>query len=213
MTWWGSISLLRRERNPSVLVSPQEEAISALKSRGSPEVTIPKDPDVPIHSRYIWFPCTDSTVTPSIDSKHDGTCDSPVAPWEKPTDPYVNSTGSLTLLLQLERKADLHVSTGDEAWLPCWNYIGTPRSMSALERNPEVLGSSWWIQGNSKGRWNRSSKKKLFNWKYKERLEKNSAVGKLVEKRGWKTWFTWKTNKTPRKGICTIYVGHRHPLE
>ena len=56
--------------------------------------------------------------------------------------------------------------------------------MSALERNPEVLGSSWWIQGNSKGRWNRSSKKKLFNWKYKERLEKNSAVGKLVEKRG-----------------------------
>ena len=29
-------------------------------SRG--RATIPKDPDVPIHSRYTWFPCTDSTV-------------------------------------------------------------------------------------------------------------------------------------------------------
>ena len=37
-----------------------------------------------------------------IDSKQDGTCDSPVAHKEKATDPYVNSTGSLTLLLQLE---------------------------------------------------------------------------------------------------------------
>ena len=39
----------------------------------------------------------------------------PWAPQEKATDPYVNSTGSLTLLLELERKADLHVSTRDEA--------------------------------------------------------------------------------------------------
>ena len=41
-----------------------------------------------------------------------------------------------------------------------------------------------WIQGNSKGRQSQGPRKKLFNWKYKERLEKNSAVGKLVEKRG-----------------------------
>ena len=54
------------------------------------------------------------TVTPSIDSKHDGKCDSPVAPQEKATDPYANSTVSLTLLLQLERKANIHVSTQDE---------------------------------------------------------------------------------------------------
>ena len=40
----------------------------------------------------------DSTVTPSIDSKQDGTCDIPVAAREKDADPYVNSTGSLTLL-------------------------------------------------------------------------------------------------------------------
>ena len=38
-----------------------------------------------------------------------------MAPREKATDPYVNPTGSLTLLLQLERKADVHVSTRDEA--------------------------------------------------------------------------------------------------
>ena len=31
------------------------------------------------------------------------------------TDPYVNSTVSLTLLLELERKADLHISIRDEA--------------------------------------------------------------------------------------------------
>ena len=80
-----------------------------MNSRG--RANIPKDPDVQILSRYTRFPCTDSTVTPSIDSQHESTCDSPVAPQEKATDPYVNSTGSLTVLLQLERKADLHVST------------------------------------------------------------------------------------------------------
>ena len=53
---------------------------------------------------------------PSIDSHHSGTCDSPVGkPQGKATDPCVNSTGSLTLLLQLRRKEDLQVSTRDEA--------------------------------------------------------------------------------------------------
>ena len=32
----------------------------------------------------------------------------------------------------------------------------------------------------------------------------------IVEKRGWISWFTWRTNKTLRQGICTTYVGHRH---
>ena len=39
------------------------------------------------------------------------------------------------------------------------------------------------IQGNSKGRWNRRPRKKLFNYRYKERLERNSVVGRLVEKK------------------------------
>ena len=46
-------------------------------------------------------------------------CDSPVAPREKATDPYVKLTGRLELLLQLERKADLHVST-QEGLIPLW---------------------------------------------------------------------------------------------
>ena len=36
-------------------------------------------------------------------------------PQEKATYPYVNSTGSPTLIFQLERRPDLHVSTRDEA--------------------------------------------------------------------------------------------------
>ena len=31
-----------------------------------------------------------------------------------------------------------------------------------------------------------------------------------MEKRGWITWFTRKTNKTLRQGVCTTYIGHRH---
>ena len=65
-------------------------------SRGC--ATIQRDPSVPIDSRYTVFPSTDSTVTPRIDSKHNGRCDSAVAPREKATYPYVNSKGSLTVL-------------------------------------------------------------------------------------------------------------------
>ena len=54
----------------------------------------------------------------------------------KPHIPMVNTTGSLTLLFQLERRADLHGSTRDEALLPCGCPRGNPRSMSALERKP-----------------------------------------------------------------------------
>ena len=53
-----------------------------------------------------------------------------------------NLTGSLTPVLHLERKAEFHVSTRDEAWLLCWNCIGTPRAMSDLERRPEVPAST-----------------------------------------------------------------------
>ena len=82
-------------------------------SRG--RATISKDSIVPMHSRYTCLPCTDSMVTPRIDSKHDGSSDSPVAPRKNATNPYVNLTGKLTLLFQLERRADLHASTQDEA--------------------------------------------------------------------------------------------------
>jgi len=45
--------------------------------------------------------------------------------------------GGSIALLQLERKAEFHASTRDEASLPCTNVIGNPRSMSELERVPE----------------------------------------------------------------------------
>ena len=84
-----------------------------LKVDRNPSVcaTIPNNPEVPVHSRYAKFPCTYLTVTQSIDLQHNSTCDSPGEPREKATEPYVNSTGSLTLLLQHGRKVDLHVST------------------------------------------------------------------------------------------------------
>ena len=110
-------------------------------SRG--RATIPKNPDVPTHSRYTCFPCTDSTVTLRIDSKHDGRCDSPVAPREKATDPYVNPTGSLTLLFQLERQRtckpphetwpDSPVETTRKQQDPCRPWRGTTRCRSQLQ--------------------------------------------------------------------------------
>ena len=100
--------------------------------RGS--TTILKDPDVPIQSRSNRLPCTDWTVTPRIDSKHNGMCDSPVAPREKANDPYVNDRKTdatvtvreesalvchhtrldLTPLCKFQRNCEFHVSTGEE---------------------------------------------------------------------------------------------------
>ena len=38
----------------------------------------------------------------------------------KPSIPIVNSTGSLTLIFWLKRRADVHGSTQDEALTPLW---------------------------------------------------------------------------------------------
>ena len=95
-------------------------------SRG--RATIPKNPDVPTHSRYTCFPCTDSTVTLRIDSKHDGRCDSPVAPREKATDPFG----------QPDRKPDTAFPAREESGL-AWLY--TRRGLTPLwtpQRNPEI---------------------------------------------------------------------------
>ena len=51
-----------------------------LERNSMGRATILKEPNVQIHSRYTAFPCTDSTVTPIIHSKQDGSCDSPAAP-------------------------------------------------------------------------------------------------------------------------------------
>ena len=59
-------------------------------------------------------------------------------PRGKATDPLSHSTGRLTLLLQLGRKAYVQAPTRDEDLFPWGDSRSTPRSMSALERNPQV---------------------------------------------------------------------------
>ena len=59
---------------------------------------------------------------------------SPVLSW--------NLKGNLTPHSQLKRQPEFHVSTQDEACLPCSNSTETPRSMSEMEMNPEVLAST-----------------------------------------------------------------------
>ena len=60
-------------------------------------------------------------------------------PRGKATDPLIQAMGSVTLLLQLWRKAHVHAPIRDEDLIPWGDSRITPRSMSALERNPQVL--------------------------------------------------------------------------
>ena len=114
-------------KNSRRSVASQEEALSTGKARGTPGSChhSQSPPDVSVHSRETCFPCTASTFKPRIDSHHGGTWDSPVgkprgkASWEsllgkprgKATDPLIHTTGSVTLLLQLGRKAHVRALT------------------------------------------------------------------------------------------------------
>ena len=59
-------------------------------------------------------------------------------PQGKATDPLIHAKGSGTLLLQLGRKAYVQAPTRDEDTLPWGDSRSTPRSMSAMERNPQI---------------------------------------------------------------------------
>ena len=61
-------------------VASQEEALSTGKARGTPGSChhSQSPPDVSVHSRENYFPCTESTFKPRIDSHHGDTWDSPV---------------------------------------------------------------------------------------------------------------------------------------
>ena len=113
----GILSLCGRERIPGVPVASQESALSTGKARGTPGSChhSQSPPDVSVHSRETCFHFTASTFKPRIDSHHGGTWDSPVGkPRGKATDPLIYAMGSVTLLLQLGRKANVHAPTRHE---------------------------------------------------------------------------------------------------
>ena len=111
----GSFTYFFRKRIPAFL-SHHKRSRSHLDTREELQGSCHhfKGPRCPNALQIHMIPWTDSTVTLRINSQHDGRYDSPVTPGEKATDPYVNTTGSLKLLFQLEKRADLHVSTRDE---------------------------------------------------------------------------------------------------
>ena len=121
----GILSLRGRERIPSVPVTSQEEVLSTGKAKGTPGSG--PIPGVPQISQFIpgkpVFP-----ALPRLSSRgqltlrwHGGQpCGE--ASWEslvgkprgKATDPLIHAKGSMTLLLQLGRKAHVHAPTRDE---------------------------------------------------------------------------------------------------
>ena len=75
----------------------------------------PESPRCLIPFQGNLFPCTASTFKQRIDSHHGGMWDSPVGkPRVKAKDPLIHTKGSVTLLLQLGRKANEHAPTRDE---------------------------------------------------------------------------------------------------
>ena len=117
----GILSLCGRERIPGIPLASPEEALSTGKARGTPGSC--HQPRVPQISQSI----PGKTVFPELPrlssrgSTHT-TVARGTALWEslvgnprgKATDPLIHAKGSVTLLLQLGRKAHVHATTGDE---------------------------------------------------------------------------------------------------
>ena len=121
----GILSLRCRERIPGIPVASQEEALSTGKARGTPGSChhSQSPPDVSVHARETCFAYTASTF--SRGSTHT-TVARGTALWEslvrklhgKSSRESLRSLdppeGTMTLLLQLRRKAHVHASTRDE---------------------------------------------------------------------------------------------------
>ena len=113
--------LLSQESFFGVPLASQEQALSIGKARGTPGSChhSQSPPDVLVHSRETCFPCTASTFKPG--STHTMVARG-TALWEslvgkprgKATDPLIHSMGSVTLLLQLGRKAHVHAPARDK---------------------------------------------------------------------------------------------------
>ena len=139
------LSLSGGERIRGVPVASQEEALSRGKARGTPASChhCQSPPDVSVHSREPGFPAlprlSSRVSTHTTVARRAALWESLVGkPRGKSTDPLIHAKGSVTLLLQLGRKAHVHAPTRDEDLRLWGDYRSPGRSMSALERNPQV---------------------------------------------------------------------------
>ena len=134
---WGSIVLLRLERNANVHASPQEEACTTWHWRGTRGTCHNlKAMYFAIHSRSGLIPLHGFECQPRINSQHESRSDAPIANWKRAPGPKFNLSWGLKPLWKLERKAAFHASTQVETLLPVWNGIYSPSPTSEQERNP-----------------------------------------------------------------------------
>ena len=117
----GILSLRGGERIPRIPVATQEEALSTGKARGTPGLchipivpqmsqSIPGKPVFPALPRLSSRGSTHTTVV-----RGSALWESLVGkPRGKATDPLIHAKGSVTLLLQLGRKAHVHSPTREE---------------------------------------------------------------------------------------------------
>ena len=141
----GILSLSGGERISGVPLASQEEALSTGKARGTRGSChhSQSPPDVSVHCRETCFPCTASTFKRRIDSHHGVTWDRPVG---KPRGRA--SRESHRSLDAREGKSDTAATAREESarafpdsrrgLTPLGDSRSTPRSMSALDRNPQV---------------------------------------------------------------------------
>ena len=156
---WGSISLLRWERNPGIRITPQEEAVSTWNLRGTtgvvpqfrktskfqstPDTTdshgpIRLSPSVSTSTQWqVWQPYGTSRGNPRTLCPLDRKADSTFTAWEESGLGCLHMRRRLTPLLKLCRNPEIHVSTGEEHWAPGLSCRWGPRTQHRLEGNLE----------------------------------------------------------------------------
>ena len=87
--------------------------------------------------------------------------------------------------------------------LKCIYICNTPCLFKACKLSAAGVQPRW-IQGNSKVGTESASWKKL-NYRYRGRLETDSVVGELMEKRNLNNWFTWNTNHHLRRPQASFH--------
>ena len=122
----GILSLHGRDRIPGVPVASQEEGHSTGKARRTPGSChhSQSPPDISVHSRetFCSLHCLDFQAKDRLTPRWNVGQPCRKASWEslvgkprgKATDPLIQAKGSVTLLLELKRKAHVQAPTRDE---------------------------------------------------------------------------------------------------